>query len=154
VTIRAARPAEAPDIHAVLTAAFSPYRQHYTSAAYRLTVVSPDVIAARITAPGSTVYVAVDTGDVVGTATIQEEDAMLYLQSMAVHPDHQGKGIGRHLLAHIQRHACSKHCNALRLECSAPLTRALRLYTAFGFKLTGRERDYGGITAFELKKKW
>jgi ribosomal-protein-alanine N-acetyltransferase len=89
---------------------------------------------------------------IVGTAAIKVSSDNFYLQSMAVHPGVQRKGIGMIILEAIEKHAKEMGFAELSLECYEPLTKAIKIYEKFGFRRTGRRRPYYGITIFEMKK--
>jgi len=142
------------EIHRVLQESFEPYQGEYTEQAYQATVVSQKEIEKRISDPEIEVLVAFYDDQIVGTVMInlQGEDD-LYVRSMAVTPNSQGKGIGRAILEQIQSRAVVKGCKTISLECYEPLKSAIKLYERFGFRRTGRKRYYHGITIFEMKKE-
>jgi RimJ/RimL family protein N-acetyltransferase len=59
---------------------------------------------------------------------------------MSVHPDYQGRGIGRKMLEALIDWATSNpRLETLRLKVHAQNTNAIRLYETSGFRLEGRE---------------
>jgi len=154
VNVRGANPADCREIHHVLLESFEPYRKVYTKEAYDETVLSSDKIEKRITDPETEVLVALHKNEIVGTATINiQVGDDLYIRSMAVKPDTQGKGIGRCILEEIQEIAVQRQCKTISLECYEPLKNAVRLYERFGFRRTGEKRAYHGVEIFEMKKE-
>lgn len=61
--------------------------------------------------------------------------------TMAVHPEYQGKGIGRSLLQHFQSEISQHHRHFLKIElkCFSTNEKALNLYQKYGFKVEGRQ---------------
>ena len=58
--------------------------------------VRPDTVRAVCTAPGSSAYVALVDGEVVGWAQALGDGVLQsHLSFVAVHPDHRGRGIAR-----------------------------------------------------------
>ncbi|MBA3865417.1 MAG: GNAT family N-acetyltransferase [Solirubrobacterales bacterium] len=55
------------------------------------------------------------------------------IKSMFVSPAHRGIGLGRRLLAELERIAAERGCRAARLDTSDYLTEAIRLYLAAGY---------------------
>ncbi|MEP2761880.1 MAG: GNAT family N-acetyltransferase [Pseudoruegeria sp.] len=64
------------------------------------------------------------------------------LITIAVHPDAQGKGSGRILLRRFEEQACSHAADIAFLEVAANNMPAIRLYTASGYRESGRRRGY------------
>ncbi len=154
VNIRSANSTDCGQIHQVLSASFEPYKKVYTQEAYIATVLSSDEIEKRINDPEAEVLVALYENEIVGTATINTQGGDdLYICSMAVTPETQGKGIGRRILDEIQKLAVQKQCKTISLECYQPLKNAVRLYERFGFRKTGEKRAYHGVEIFEMKKE-
>jgi len=152
--IRIAVSTDIHSIHEILSEAFKPYRKYYTKKAYKATVISPEEIEKRIENSETIVLVADYANVVIGTASINLGDKTnLYIQSMAVKPTYQGKGIGLCILTIIERIGKEKNCKIMSLESYEPLKKAVLLYEKFGFKRTGKERDYQGITVFEMIKE-
>ena len=59
-------------------------------------LTDPDVVRQVCSAPGSTAYVAVENGDVVGWAQALGDGVLQsHLCFLAVHPDHRRRGIAR-----------------------------------------------------------
>ena len=56
------------------------------------------------------------------------------VKSMYVSPRHRGVGLGRRLLAELDRIAAEHDCRAVRLDTSDYLTEALGLYRAAGYR--------------------
>lgn len=56
------------------------------------------------------------------------------VKSMFVSPAHRGRGLGRRLLAELDRIAAAHGCRAVRLDTSAYLTEAVALYRAAGYR--------------------
>jgi ribosomal protein S18 acetylase RimI-like enzyme len=152
VTVRAAESKDIREIHSILAEAFAPYRKRYTEKAYNVTVVSKKEIENRLNDQNALILVAQLHKDIVGTAAIKMYSDNLYLQSMAVRPGVQRKGIGMLILGEIEKRARETGVDELSLECYEPLTKAIRVYEKFGFRKTGRRRPYYGITIFEMKK--
>jgi GNAT superfamily N-acetyltransferase len=137
----------------VLGGAFSPFRDAYTKHAYDATAIGRDEIERRIRDPRIDVLVAISGKTIVGTVTVEPKGAGgLYIRSMAVRPDHQGRHIGALIVETIERNARAAGLDHLSLECYQALDAAMALYERSGFKPTGRTRDYGGITVFEMLK--
>lgn len=67
-------------------------------------------------------------------AANKPEPPFHYLQFLAVHPDHQGQGLGRRLVAHGQQRAAAEG-QGVYLESTNP--RNLPFYRSVGFELLG-----------------
>ena len=145
---------DAPLIHNVLFEAFNPYSEQYTEAAMKATIVSTKDLEERLGSPDFEVLIARYNNIIAGTASVKTEAGRnLYLSSMAVKPECYGKGIGYRILEEVEKTAITKGCLTVSLETSAPLVNAINLYEKFGFERTGNERDYYGVTIFEMIKR-
>jgi len=76
--------------------------------------------------------------------------ALINIHDLAVHSDHQGKGIGRALLQHVQLYAIENGFCALTLEVRNDNTPARKLYHQLGFKELGDPLTYD----YTLFGKW
>lgn len=81
-------------------------------------------------------------GDVVGYAGLCVYGHEGYIQTMAVHPDRQGSGIGGVLLQALLGEADRRGAPSVGLEVRADNAGAQRLYAAYGFEAVGRRRHY------------
>jgi GNAT superfamily N-acetyltransferase len=84
--------------------------------------------------PGGQIFMAAIDGVAVGTvALIPSGDDVLELTKMAVHPDHQGKGISNLLMLASIAYARDRGIKTIFLESHRSLVPALALYRKFGF---------------------
>jgi ribosomal protein S18 acetylase RimI-like enzyme len=127
------RHAVAGDGHAILDClrcAFEPYRNNYTPAAFRDTVLTPGTIADRLASMSVLVAVATD-GAIVGTIASQVTGSDEgHLRGMAVLPQWQAQGVADRLLAAAERELCDRHCSRVTLDTTEPLRRAVRFLRA------------------------
>ena len=153
LTIRPADISEIKNIHNLLLESFMPYKKYYTESAFNATVISTDEITKRIKNTEFCVLVALFKNKITGTASLhQRNKKSLHINTMAVDPRYQNKGIGLQLLQYISDVAKQKNLQQLSLETSKPLEKAIKFYKKFGFKKTGKIRDYFGIEIFEMIK--
>lgn len=91
-----------------------------------------------------------DPGPVALIEMIPHKDH-LWLENLAVHPAHQGRGLGHRLITHAVQVARSLDLPELRLLTNAAFTRNLTFYTAQGFTETHRQPFKSGVTAYFSK---
>jgi ribosomal protein S18 acetylase RimI-like enzyme len=153
ISIRRATLDDAPGILECLRAAFEPYRDSYTPAAFEDTVLSAGTIQSRLT--GMSVFVAVSgTGAIVGTiGGNRVGHAEGHIRGMAVHPDVAGTGVAQALLQAVENELRQRGCTRLSLDTTTPLERAVRFYVRNGFRATGVIRDFFGMPLFEYVKQ-
>lgn len=75
----------------------------------------------------------------------------LFIENIAVAPAHQGKGLGRRLLAHAQGKAIEAKLPQLRLLTNAAFEANVRLYQSVGFQIDRTEPFMGGTTVHMSK---
>ncbi|MEM1302064.1 MAG: GNAT family N-acetyltransferase [Pseudomonadota bacterium] len=73
---------------------------------------------------------------------IEGADHML-LDNVAVHPDQQGRGIGRGLIAFAENLARSRDHQRMRLYAHEKMTTNIALYRRLGYTVTHRARERG-----------
>lgn len=66
------------------------------------------------------------------------DSPIMVIHRMAVHPNFQGKGIGKGLVRHAEDIARLAKYRAIRLDAFIPNLRAVKLYTALGFRNAGK----------------
>ncbi len=66
----------------------------------------------------------------------------LHLTSVAVHPDHRNRGIGRMILVNLFQKAKEAGASRATLEVAKTNSAAQRLYTRLGFKTAGCRQNY------------
>jgi GNAT superfamily N-acetyltransferase len=77
----------------------------------------------------------------------------LCVRGMAVLPAARGLGVGRRLLAQVEAFAVENGCVRLFLSTTPFLTRAIRLYEDFGFRVTNDgPHDLFGTSLFSMEK--
>ncbi|MNO27808.1 putative acetyltransferase [compost metagenome] len=76
----------------------------------------------------------------------QEQGPHLIMHRLAVHPEVQGKGIARKLIAFAEEHAQSGGYTSIRLDTYAKNAKALALYPSLGYEYRGVV-DFPGRTA-------
>lgn len=86
-------------------------------------LMRPDIIAG--------LYVT--GGEAVGVYDIRIDGDTGWIVGLAVHPDHQGRGLGGDLLVRLVRKLYGAGCTEVRLNVVSSNERALGLYTARGF---------------------
>lgn len=79
-------------------------------------------------------------------------DDHLWIENVAVEPGHQGKGLGRQLLARAERRAVEAGRAEIRLLTNAAFEANVALYEKTGYRITAREPFMGGTTLYMSKK--
>ncbi|MEU7060769.1 GNAT family N-acetyltransferase [Streptomyces sp. NPDC046197] len=135
--IRAATAADMPAVKAVTDAAYRPYIA-------RLGVVpvpmeadhAADVAAGRV-------FVTEEpaTARVIGLVVIEARADHLFLDSIAVHPDAHGRGVGRRLLEFVDARARALGLPEIRLYTNAMMWENQRIYPKFGYHAVERRVD-------------
>ncbi len=128
--IRRALVQDAEAIHAVMLAAFSPFRDQYTDACFDATVLDPERIRSRMSE--GPVWVAQADGRIVGTVAATVDDRGVYVRGMGVDPQAHRQGIARRLLEAARDHA-EQMGMGMWLSTTTFLTASQRLYESFGF---------------------
>ena len=83
--------------------------------------------------------------------TLQHPDH-LWIENIAVHPDHQGRGHGHVLLAHAEQLARDANCTELRLLTNAAFASNVALYERSGYRIDRSEPFHLGGTTLYLSK--
>ncbi|GIF45814.1 ribosomal protein S18 acetylase RimI-like enzyme [Asanoa ferruginea] len=73
-------------------------------------------------------------GQLIGTAGLNHEGDRAGVYGFVIHPDHQGRGIGRDVLHRMCHTALADGATAVDLEVATDNDRALNLYTSLGFR--------------------
>jgi ribosomal protein S18 acetylase RimI-like enzyme len=131
--IRPAATADVPAVKAVTDAAYHPYIE-------RIGVVPAPMEAdhAGEVAAGR-VYV---TGDpVVGVLVLVPHEDHLFLDSIAVHPEAAGQGVGRRLLAFVDARARALGLPEVRLYTNAMMWENQAIYPRYGYEMVERRVD-------------
>jgi ribosomal protein S18 acetylase RimI-like enzyme len=154
ITIRQATIADARGVLECLRAAFAPFRDAYTDAAYEDTVLVEASLRDRLAE--MTVAVAVDrSGRVIGTIAYKVSGrGEGHLRGMAVLPECQGHGIADQLLEHAEEELRKENCSRITLDTTEPLERAMRFYERHGYRRSGRTQDFFGMPLIEYVKRF
>jgi [ribosomal protein S18]-alanine N-acetyltransferase len=65
-----------------------------------------------------------------------------HILNLAVHPEHQGKGIASHLIQEMLGIMRERNCRSVFLEVRISNEQARHIYEKFGFALLGERKDY------------
>ena len=154
ISIRISKTDDVPEILACLQAAFAPYRDSYSPAAYLDTALTPETLQDRLA--HMQVFVAQNSsGKIVGTISCQATgNGEGHLRGMAVLPACQGTGIAAQLLAHAEAELRRQNCTRITLDTTAPLERAMHFYEKLGYHRSGKIADFFGMSLFEYHKNF
>lgn len=90
------------------------------------------------------VRMAADKSDsLIGFTVFYPKAGNMHLENIAVCPDHQGKGVGKLLMACCETEARRLGCVAVELYTNLKMTENLMLYPKLGYRETDRRRDDG-----------
>ncbi len=76
----------------------------------------------------------------------------LFIENVVVHPDQQGQGFGRRLIAFAQDMAMELGLPALELYTNVKMTENIPFYESLGFRETGRRHEDGFDRVYMSKK--
>ncbi|MCH7851265.1 MAG: ribosomal protein S18-alanine N-acetyltransferase [Candidatus Marinimicrobia bacterium] len=88
--------------------------------------------------------VAEDDGIIVGFITGLTMAQELQVHNIAVHPDYQGRGIGRQLMEAVDDLGRAGDYQRISLEVRQDNDIACKLYMSLGFKAVGTRKDFYG----------
>ena len=119
------------------------------SSAHRLT---PDLL--RQKAQTEIAFAAIEDGRLIGCVFLKPEETALYIGKLAVHPQSQGKGVGRKLLYQAETTARALGLSVLRLETRIELVENHSRFAEWGFAKTAENRHQGfdRTTSIEMCK--
>jgi len=131
--VRAAVVADVPAVKAVTDMAY----RHYIA---RIGVVPQPMEADHMAnVAAGRVFV---TGDpLIGLVVIEERDDHLFLDSIAVHPEAHGRGVGRLLLHFVDARARELGLPEVRLYTNALMWENQEIYPKFGYEVVERRTD-------------
>ncbi|MFI8827977.1 GNAT family N-acetyltransferase [Streptomyces sp. NPDC053431] len=131
--VRSAVAADVPAVKAVIDAAF----HHYIERIGVVPAPMEEDHAANVAA--GRVFVAGEP--VAGLVVVIPEAGHLYLDTVAVHPDAQGTGLGRTLMAWVEERARELGLPEVRLLTNAMMWENQKLYARYGYEVTERRVD-------------
>ncbi|MFD8718244.1 GNAT family N-acetyltransferase [Streptomyces sp. NPDC059629] len=130
------RPAGAADVPAVKAVTDMAYH-HYIA---RIGVV-PQPMEADHTANVAAGRVFVVGDPLVGLVVIEAHQDHLFLDSIAVHPDAHGKGMGRRLLEFVDARARALGLPEVRLYTNSRMWENQKIYPKYGYEVVERRVD-------------
>ncbi|HXB47061.1 MAG TPA: GNAT family N-acetyltransferase [Streptosporangiaceae bacterium] len=93
---------------------------------------------------------AVETGavwvtgrPVIGLISLTETDDMILIENIAVHPDQQGKGLGRRLMEFAEEQARKHRIGRLALYTNEVMTENQAIYARLGYRVIDRRVEDG-----------
>lgn len=89
------------------------------------------------------VWVVTEAEQIIGGLVLVPYPEYMLLDNIAVHPEHQGRGIGRALLDLADTEALAQGFRALRLYTHETMTENIALYTRLGWVETHRGVEDG-----------
>jgi ribosomal protein S18 acetylase RimI-like enzyme len=98
------------------------------------------------------VWVLADGGEVLGVLVIRPAEDHLFVGNVAVAPGHQGRGLGRELVAFAEERAKGAGLAEIRLYTNEKMWENLAVYGKLGFEETGRRLDGGHQRVFMRKR--
>jgi ribosomal protein S18 acetylase RimI-like enzyme len=131
-SIRPARPTDADAIAACVAAAYAIYVTRMGKRPGPMLDDYAKVIAHH------RVFVLVGAEIAGVLVLIDQEDGGLLLDNVAIHPDVQGKGLGRRLIAFAEDEARRQGHGALDLYSHVTMTESIALYLTLGYEETER----------------
>jgi ribosomal protein S18 acetylase RimI-like enzyme len=85
------------------------------------------------------VFVIREGATIIGAVVLENREGYLYLGSLAVSPEHQGKGVGRQLLKFAEDEAMRRGFSEIRLFTNEKMWETIAIYNRYGYKETGRK---------------
>lgn len=98
--------------------------------------------------------VALDDQTISGCVFLAEKADHFYLGKLAIHPEKQGQGIGRHLMMEAEAIARSSEKPVIELQVRIELTANHAVFTRLGFVESGRtaHQGYTRPTSITMRK--
>ena len=137
MTIRGARPADAPRLEAIARAAYATYVPRIGR---EPAPMSADYAAAI--AAGHAIVISRGQ-ELVGYLIGRRDADTYFIENIAVDPAFEGRGLGRTMLRHAIAEARRLKLSALWLFTNAAMTENLGLYAHLGFVETHRAVEHG-----------
>lgn len=113
---------------------------------------SPMLADYRALVSADAVWVAKDGGAVAGVLVLLPRPDHLLLDNVAVAPERQRTGLGRHLIAFAERQSAAWGYADIRLYTHALMDENTALYARLGFEETGRAHQDGYDRVFMRKR--
>lgn len=110
-----------------------------------------DADYAALVAAGAVTVAQVD-GAPAGLIVLVAHPDHVLVENVAVAPEHQGRGIGRALLAHAEEHAAEVGVGELRLYTHEKMTANQALYARLGYRVVERRAEHGFARVFMSKR--
>ena len=145
--IRRAEPADRAAVEIIVAAAYAKYVERIGKPPGPML----DDYAALIAAGAVSVWTE-PNGTISALIVLLPKPDHLLLDNIAVHPDRQGQGLGRRLIAFAEAEAQRLARAELRLYTHATMTENIALYRRLGFTETGRGQQAGYDRAFMTKR--
>ena len=76
----------------------------------------------------------------------------ILIENLAVSPDFQGQGLGRYLMAHVERMAAALGHRRIELYTNKLFAANLRFYQALGYGIDREEPFKGGVIVYMSKQ--
>ena len=137
ITIRKARSSDAPGIKACVEDAYRHYIPRIGKPPGPMLDSYPEVIRKH------QVYIAEYNEQIVGVLVLIREKDSILLDNVAVHPVHQGRGLGGRLVALAESEAKKQGYSHLDLYTHERMTENIGIYTHLGYLETDRRTERG-----------
>ncbi len=145
-SLRPAKPEDAPVVDHLVRASYSKYVERIGKEPAPML----EDYAALIRA--GEVWVLAEGGEVLGVLVMRPAEDYLFVGNVAVAPGHQGRGLGRELMAFAEEWAEGAGLAEIRLYTNERMWENLAIYQKLGFEETGRKFDGGYQRVFMRKR--
>jgi ribosomal protein S18 acetylase RimI-like enzyme len=135
--IRPARVEDAPAISQCVAAAY----RHYIARLGKLP--GPMLDDYREVIQQHHVLVLTEGPNIIGVLVLIRQIQTLLVDNVAVHPDYQGKGLGRNLVAFAEEEAQRLGLTTVTLYTNERMTENIELYKRLGYTETERKTEQG-----------
>ena len=128
---------DAPSITACVDAAYRHYESRLGKPPGPMSVDYAEVIKQH------EVFVAVSEGRIVGILVLIRRLETMLLDNVAVHPDFQGQGLGRRLIALAESETKRLRYDEIQLYTNEKMVENIALYSRLGYVEIGRRSEQG-----------
>jgi ribosomal protein S18 acetylase RimI-like enzyme len=90
-------------------------------------------------------------GAIRGVLVMEPHGDTMFIDNVAVHPEHQHKGLGRRLLLFAEQQAVTRRLNELRLYTNELMTENIAYYRRRGYEEVERRTEHGFRRVFMRK---